>query len=93
MRWFALVPTALILALPQATAHADENSYIPDLQAAGVPILSWSSNLISQGYIVCAQLRGGESPATAANQFGIMNAFGTQIVSVTQHDLCPDTIR
>lgn len=80
---------AVALAVP---AHADENNFIPDLQARGVPILSWPESLISQGYMICAQLRGGESPDTAARQFGLMNAYGPQIVDVTRHDLCPDTL-
>lgn len=81
---------ASVIAAP--AAHADEQSYLADLQAHGVPFLV-PAQAVSNGYRVCGEIRGGESPATAAQTFGIYyNALGPTIVDIAQHDLCPDTL-
>ncbi|EFG77112.1 hypothetical protein HMPREF0591_2980 [Mycobacterium parascrofulaceum ATCC BAA-614] len=80
---------ATVVAAP---AHADENSYLADLQARGVPFLI-PAKAVSDGYRVCSEIRAGESPQTAAQTFGIYyNALGPTIVDIAQHDLCPDTL-
>ncbi|GAA4289696.1 DUF732 domain-containing protein [Mycobacterium paraffinicum] len=76
-----------------APAYADENSYLADLQAHGVPFLI-PAKAVSDGYRVCSEIRAGESPQTAAQTFGIYyNALGPTIVDIAQHDLCRDTLR
>jgi hypothetical protein len=75
-----------------APAHADESSYLADLAARGIPVLI-PSQAISDGFRVCGEIRGGESPQTAAGTFGIYyNAVGPQIVDIAQRNLCPDTL-
>lgn len=84
-----LSAAALVGAAP---AHADEGGYLAALQAAGVPVVI-QATAISTGYTVCGQIRGGESPATAAQQWGIYSAaWGPAIVDAAQHNLCPDTL-
>jgi hypothetical protein len=86
---FAVLSTAAAVGI--APAHADENSYLADMQGHGVPFLIPAK---ADGYRVCGEIRGGESPQTAAGTFGIYyNALGPTIVDIAQHDLCPDTLR
>ncbi|OCB41882.1 hypothetical protein A5677_00475 [Mycobacterium malmoense] len=83
------VGTALQLA---ARAHADENSYLDDLRARGIPFLI-PAQAVSDGYRVCRDLREGQSPQLVAQTFGLYyNLVGPQIVDIAQHDLCPDTL-
>lgn len=83
---------AVLILMAAPPAHADEGSYLADLGAAGVPV-SDRGKAVSSGYTVCSQLRAGESPETAASQFGwFYNAWGATIVATAQRDLCPDTL-
>ncbi|TVS88780.1 DUF732 domain-containing protein [Mycobacterium helveticum] len=87
----AIVGAATITAAPPA--HADESNFIPDLQARGVPIIGFNAPQVmtGRGYTICAQLRNGESPETAAGEFGLY-FWGPTLVEVAQQDLCPDTL-
>lgn len=78
-------------------ARADDNSYLADLQARGVPAgliggLANPNGAINAGYRVCGELRNGESPAAASTEFKWMNQWGPAIVDAAQRNLCPDTL-
>lgn len=90
----ALLAASLGFATFCATkAHADEGSYLADIRAHGIPMLI-PAQAVSDGYRVCREIREGESPATAAQTFGIYyNVVGPQIVDIAQRNLCPDTLR
>lgn len=88
----AVLATAGALLLSCGVAHADDNQYVADLAAAGVPMLLGPNAAIANGYTMCAQLRNGASPEVVAGSFGLMSAFGGPAVAAAQHDLCPDTL-
>lgn len=98
MKRVLICATILTASLGFATfcadkAHADEGAYLAELQAHGIPFLM-PAKAVSDGYRVCAEIRAGESPATAAQTFGIYyNVVGGQIVDIAQRNLCPDTLR
>jgi hypothetical protein len=86
----AVLSAAAVSLAP--ASHADEQSYLADLQARGVPVVN-PSLAVSGGFRVCGEIRGGESLGTAANTFGILSpAWGPGIVDAAQHNLCPDTL-
>jgi hypothetical protein len=78
-------------------AHADSDGFIAELQADGVPILGMAGpgRYIQASYMICMELRNGESTATAADSSGFSQFFiwKQQLVTSAQHNLCPDTIR
>jgi hypothetical protein len=78
---------------PAAPAHADQQSYLADLSAAGAPMPQGPDRALSAGYQVCAAVRGGIPPNIAATNFGWMAAWGPAYVSAAQRDLCPDTLK
>lgn len=89
----AAVATAIALAAP---AHADEQGYLADLQARGVPVLpvagvSGEERVTNIGYAVCAQLLSGAKPEDIAGRMGILSPFGPDIVAAAQHQLCLNT--
>jgi uncharacterized protein DUF732 len=81
--------TALLVAAP---AHADNDGFIADLAAHGVPFWGSPMQMTAMGYRVCGQIRNGEAPDTAATQFNWLNAVGPAIVAAAQDNLCPDTL-
>ncbi|WP_136246027.1 DUF732 domain-containing protein [Mycobacterium intracellulare] len=84
---------AAAIAFGAGRAHADDASYLADLQARGVPFLV-PAQAVHDGYRVCSDIRNGEPPQIVAQSFGIYyNAVGPTIVDIAQHDLCPDTLR
>jgi hypothetical protein len=86
---FAIGVLSTAAAVGIAPAHADENSYLADLQAHGVPVMIPAS-AVSDGYRVCGQIRAGMSPVTAAQTFGLYyNVVGPQIVDIAQHQTVP----
>lgn len=80
----ALTALGLGLATP---ASADEQGYLDDIYAHGVPALP--NRALNTGYMVCSQLHGGATPEQAASRVGFM---GGQLVAAAQHQLCPDTL-
>ncbi|WP_067021038.1 DUF732 domain-containing protein [Mycobacterium sp. 1245499.0] len=73
-------------------ANADEASYLADLQASNIPVLS-QPKAVSDGYRVCRDIRDGQSPESAAQTFGpYYNLVGAQIVDIARRNLCPDTL-
>jgi hypothetical protein len=88
--------TAALIAIA-SPALADDQTYLADLQAAGVPTtliggISRPGAPLDTGYQICAKLRAGEPPEVAATQFSWLNQWGPAIVGAAQHDLCPDTL-
>lgn len=91
MTMLAAVATAIALAAPPA--HADEQGYLADLQARGVPVLSVAGvsgeeRITNIGYAVCAQLLQGAKPEDIAGRMGALSAFGPDIVAAAQQQLC-----
>jgi Protein of unknown function (DUF732) len=86
-----LIPfvAAAVFATP---AHADDQGFLNDIRASGVPVM-YEPYYVGLGYKICAQLGAGMSTADAASQLGIEGQiWGPQIVSAAQHDLCPKTL-
>ncbi|GFG96193.1 DUF732 domain-containing protein [Mycobacterium timonense] len=93
MTMLAAVATAIALAAP---ARADEQGYLADLQAHGVPVLpvagiSGEERVTNIGYAVCAQLLRGAKPEDIASRMGILSPFGPDIVAAAQDQLCLNT--
>jgi hypothetical protein len=100
LRGVAAAAVALGIAAPTAgVAHADradENSYIAELSAHGVPMMAGPDRAILAGYQLCRQLRDGASPAVVASQYQfnwILAPFAPTVIDAAQHHLCPDTLR
>ena len=95
-RWLIAAVVAAFALLTAAPAHADEQTYLADVAATGVPLgatgLANPDAQIHMGYKICNAIHGGESAETAGQHFGWMNQWGPGIVSAAQHDLCPDTL-
>jgi hypothetical protein len=84
-----LAVLAIATAVP---AHADEQGYISDLRAHGVPVIpGLEQSWIGQGYMLCNQLRSGVSRANVAQS--VTQADPVVFMDVLQHQLCPDTLR
>jgi hypothetical protein len=86
-----LIPfvAAAVFATP---AHADDQAFLNDLRASGMPVM-YEPYYVGLGYKICAQIQAGMSTADAASQLGIEGQiWGPQIVSAAQHDLCPKTL-
>lgn len=87
----AAIAATLVFA---PVAHADDQSYIDALRAAGLPILPWNEGkVISIGYTMCMEMRNGASPEVAGSQFGMYSGlFAQRYADAAQHELCPDTL-
>lgn len=98
MRWpLAAVAASAILLVGAPYAHADDNAFIADLQAHGVP-MPWGPNAaIASGYRTCGELRNGAPVAavetSAGPTVGGISPWGPAVVSAAQHNLCPDTLK
>lgn len=82
------------------TAHADDQTYLADLSNnhVGTGIMSvppWGnpSILVQLGHMMCDRMRGGMSPADAAQLPRGPGIDGMGIVGAAQHDICPDTLK
>lgn len=74
---------------------ADEDGYIAELQAAGVPMLKGPAYALGDGYQVCAMLRSGASPDIVATRFNLIDATAGWVpleIGAAQRHLCPDTL-
>jgi hypothetical protein len=91
IRVFALVSAAFLLVAPPA--HADEGSFIADLQGQGVPT-GWP--FVVQpvaGTNICNELHNGFTPQKVVQQFAPIQAnYAPAIVATAQRDICPDTL-
>jgi Protein of unknown function (DUF732) len=70
-RWFAatLIPLTAATAFA-APAHADDQAFLNDLRASGMPVM-YEPYYVGLGYKICAQIMAGMSTADAASQLGI----------------------
>ena len=89
----AAVAAALMVAAP---AQADDQSYLNYLEVHGQSTTAYPyspGKLVMVGQIMCDRIRGGMSPADAA-QLPQPQGFvdGPGIVATAQHELCPDTL-
>ena len=79
------------LTLGAGTAHADDQGYISDLRAHGVPVIPGLENSwIGQGYMLCNQLRSGVPRAQVAQ--AVTQTDPVMYMDILQHQLCPDTL-
>jgi hypothetical protein len=84
----ALIATA-------SPAHADDQSYLDGLAAAGVMINPMNSQafLLQRGDSACRLLHARVPPDQVAGQLGFNGWMWNQrIVEVAQRELCPDTL-
>lgn len=92
----AVVAPVAALIMTASPAQANSDGYIAELQSDGVPILGLDGpgRYIQAGYTICTELRGGETPDTAANAsgFGQLYFWKQQLVTSAQNNLCPDTL-
>ncbi|MGO9352471.1 MAG: DUF732 domain-containing protein [Mycobacterium sp.] len=92
-----IAATATALGLATAgPAHADENGYVAELSAHGVPMFAGPNRAILAGYQICGQLRDGASPEIVASQYQynwILAPFAPTVIDSAQRQLCPDTLR
>jgi hypothetical protein len=90
-RALALMGAAFTLVAPQA--HADEGTFMADLQNQGVPT-AWP--FVVQpvaGSNICAELHKGATPQSVVAQFAPIQAnWAPAIVATAQRDICPDTL-
>jgi hypothetical protein len=78
-------------------AHADDNAFIADLQAHGVPMPWGPQAAIASGYRTCGELRNG-APVSAVETsagptLGGISPWGAVVTAAAQRDLCPDTLK
>jgi hypothetical protein len=79
-------------ALVAPTAHADDQTYINDLNAHGVLAIVGPRQEIKMGYAVCDYLHAGKG-RPPANQFLIVQQpWADSIIDAAQHNICPDTL-
>jgi hypothetical protein len=94
----AVIPAIAVctaaVVVTASPAHADDASYLADLQSAGVPTAMIGGVFrpdapVDMGHHICDALCAGETPQDAATKFGWMSQWGPAIVVAAQHDLCP----
>jgi hypothetical protein len=87
----AVIAAAGLLVSP-ATARADDQGYLNELQADGV-FMSNQNMWVINGHRMCDMIHSGTAPEMLYNQFGpFQNAQGPQIVTAAQRNICPDTL-
>jgi hypothetical protein len=80
----------LVVAAP---AHADDQSFTNYLAQNGVGTgIMPPPIVVALGHIMCDRIRGGMSPADAAQLPRGPFVDGMGIVLAAQHELCPDTL-
>jgi Protein of unknown function (DUF732) len=80
--------------LGTGTAHADEESFLNDMAAAGFTNNAGNNAEISVGLNICSEVAGGESGYTAAHQLWLDSqivgeATAQRFVEIAVRDLCP----
>jgi hypothetical protein len=87
---------AIFAALPtsgMAVAHADADSFLTDMEAAGFDNGSGNGAEIRVGYRVCAEIAGGISALKAADDLWLNSHLdhqeAGQFVGIAIRDLCP----
>lgn len=90
--WTGLVVAAVVL-LSAAPAHADDNSFVAAVNAAGVNYTS-ASAVIGMGHSICAALQSGTSVPDVLQHLA---AQGTplfeqaSLLGAASYNLCPET--
>jgi hypothetical protein len=76
-----------------AVAHADADSFLTDMEAAGFDDGAGNGAEIRVGYHVCAEIAGGMSVLKAADDLWVNSHLdhqsAGQFVGIAIHDLCP----
>lgn len=92
----AFIGSAIALALPaidMAEAHADVDSFLTDMEAAGFANNDGNDAEIAIGRNICSQVAGGMSPSQVARELWHHSQMdqdaSTQFVQITISDLCP----
>lgn len=86
----AALGAAFLLVAP--TAHADDQSYLNDLNAHGVLAPVGTRQEIKMGYQVCDYLHQRNSRPPAEEFLPIQRPWADPIIDAAQHQLCPDTL-
>lgn len=90
------VALGITVAAPANADRADENGYVAELSAHGVPMMAGPDRAILAGYQLCRQLRDGASPTVVASQYQfnwILAPFAPTVIDAARYHLCPDTLR
>jgi len=90
IRLSALLGAAFLLLAPQA--HADDQSYIDELNAHGVLAVAGPQQEIKMGHQVCDYLHTGKGRPAADGFLPIQRPWANPIIDAAQHNLCPDTL-
>jgi hypothetical protein len=95
MAWRACIglTVAVVVLIPAAPAHADDDSYIAAVKAAGVNYGSVSA-VIGTGHDICAALRSG-TPIPEVLQHLAAEGFQLfeqgSLLGAASYNLCPET--
>jgi len=87
--------TAGMLVGGSGLAHAapDEDGFIAELQADGVPMQAGPQYALGVGYQVCGMLRNDASTDVVASHFTTLDTpWVAAEIAASQHNLCPDTL-
>ncbi len=92
----ALIGSAVALApaaIDMAVAHADVDSFLTDMEAAGFANNDGNDAEIAIGRNICSQVADGMSPSEAVRELWHHSQMdqdeSTQFVEITIRDLCP----
>ncbi len=73
-------------------AHADEKSYLDQLNEAGAGnFYSSSANRLAMGRKICDNIRLDGDPRAGFNYVDNA-AVSQQMIDIAQHELCPETL-
>ena len=88
---FALLDAAFLLVAP--TAHADDQTYIDELNNHGVLAVAGPKQELKMGHQICDYLHAGNGTPNTDDFLPIQRPWAPQIIDAAQHQLCPDTLR
>jgi len=76
-----------------ATAHADENDFLRDVQNAGMDNPGGNQSIVQAGYGVCHEIAYGVTPNKVAEHLWHVSHLtednASMFVNLAQSDLCP----
>lgn len=84
----------MAVAVTPATAHADDQGFVDDINAAGMPRLALSDGeLLLQDYDMCSKMRNGAGREAIKGGFNpLVGGWSDAMIDAAQHQLCPDTL-
>ncbi len=85
-----LVAAVSVGVVGAPTALADDDQYIAELQANGVPVFNRGLE-ISQGHFICTELQQGMTVSDISAQFTWFAGFGPAMAAAAVHNYCPGT--